>query len=105
MANAALFVRLEAKPGKEKEVERLLRDGLEAIESEPGTTTWYAIRLGFSTFGIFDTFPDDASRQAHLTGHLAKSLMAKSSQLLVHSPTIEKADLLAVKLPEAEHAY
>ncbi len=105
MTNAALFVRLEAKPGKEKEVENLLRNGLESVEGEPGTTSWYAIRLGFSTFGIFDTFPDDVSRQRHLTGELAKTLMAKSSQLLVHSPTIEKADVLAVKLPEEEPAY
>ena len=105
MLKAALFVRLEAKPGKEKEVEMFLKDGLQLVENEPGTSSWYAIRLGFSTFAIFDTFPGNAERQAHLTGQLAKALMAKSSQLLVNPPSIEKADVLAVKMHEPEHAY
>ena len=105
MTNAALFVRLEAKPGKERDVEQLLRSGLQMVENEPDTISWHAIRMGYSVFGIFDTFPDDAAMQAHLTGELAKTLMAKASQLLVHPPTIEKADVLAVKLPEPEHAF
>src|ERR1700746_2578219 len=75
MVNVALFVRLEAKPGKEAEVESFLRGGLPLVEAEPATTTWYGIRLGPSTFGIFDTFPDDAGRQAHLSGAVAKALM------------------------------
>jgi quinol monooxygenase YgiN len=105
MTNAALFVRLEAKPGKERDVEQLLRNGLRLVEDEPDTINWYAIRLGYSTFGIFDTFTSDGGRQAHLTGELAKSLMAKTSQLLLYPPTIEKADVLAVKQPELEPAY
>lgn len=103
MIKAALFVKLEAKPGKEKEVEQLLKDGLHDIEGEADTISWYAIRTGFSTFAIFDTFPGDNGRQAHLTGQVAKTLTAKASQLLACSPTIEKADVLAVKTPEARH--
>ncbi len=103
MIKSALFVTLEAKPGKEKEVEQLLKDGLHIIEDEEETISWYAVRTGFSTFAIFDTFPGDHGRQAHLTGEVAKALTAKASQLLVHTPTIEKADVLAAKMPEAKH--
>lgn len=105
MTRAALFVRFEAKTGKEKEVEELLKDGLHLVQDEPGTNSWYALRLGFSTFAIFDTFSNDAARQAHLTGEIAKKLMAKASQLFLHPPTIEKADVLAVKMPEPEPAW
>ncbi len=80
--NVALLVRLEAKPGKEAEVERFLRGGLSIVEDEPATTTWFAIRLGPSTFGIFDAFPDDAGRQAHLAGQVAAALKARASELL-----------------------
>ncbi|HEY6349474.1 MAG TPA: antibiotic biosynthesis monooxygenase [Candidatus Angelobacter sp.] len=95
----ALLVRLEAKPGKEAAVEQFLRSGLEIVQGEPATTTWYALRLGPSTFGIFDTFPDDAGRQAHLTGRVAAALMAKAGELLSQPPNIEKVDVLAAKLP------
>ena len=100
MIQVALLVRLEAKPGKEQEVETLLRSGLSIVQGELETITWYAIRLGSSTFGIFDTFPSDAARNAHLSGQLAATLMAKASDLLAHPPTIEKVDILAAKLPE-----
>ena len=95
----ALLVRLEAKPGKENEVEQFLRGGLEIVQDEPATTTWYALRLGPSTFGIFDTFPDDSGRQAHLSGRVAAALMAKAGELLSKPPQIEKVDILAAKLP------
>lgn len=95
----ALFVRLEAKPGKEADVESFLRSGLPIVESEPQTITWYALRLGPSTFGIFDTFPDEAGRQAHLQGRVAAALMAKASELLAKPPSIEKVSILAAKLP------
>ncbi|HWB24145.1 MAG TPA: hypothetical protein VG738_01640 [Chitinophagaceae bacterium] len=100
MIKSALFVTLEAKPGKEQEVEQFLKDGLREIECEADTISWYAIRTGFSTFAIFDTFPGDQGRQKHLTGEVAKALMAKASQLLVHSPSVEKADVLAAKMPD-----
>jgi quinol monooxygenase YgiN len=99
MVNVALLVRLEAKPGKEAEVDSFLRSGLAIVQGEPATTAWFAIRFGTSTFGIFDAFPDDAGRQAHLAGRVAAALMAKASDLLSKPPVIEKLDVLAAKLP------
>jgi quinol monooxygenase YgiN len=99
MVTVALLVRLEAKPGKEKEVEEFLNSGLALVQEEPDTTAWFALRLGPSTFGIFDAFPDDSGRQAHLSGRVAAALMAKASDLLAQPPAIEKIDVLAAKLP------
>jgi quinol monooxygenase YgiN len=99
MVKVALFVRLEAKPGKEKDVENFLLSGLPIVQAEPATTAWFGIRLGPSTFGIFDAFPDEAGRQAHLTGRVAAALMAKAGELLAKPPSIEKVDVLAAKLP------
>ena len=95
----ALFVRLEAKPGKEADVESFLRSGLQIVEQEPATITWYALRLGPSTFGIFDTFPDESGRQAHLQGRVAAALMAKAAELLAKPPSIDKVSVLAAKMP------
>jgi quinol monooxygenase YgiN len=99
MVNVALLVRLEAKPGKEEEVLGFLRSGLPLAQAEPATTAWFAIRIGPSTFGIFDAFPDDKGRQAHLSGPIAAALMAKASDLLAQPPVIEPVDVLAAKLP------
>jgi quinol monooxygenase YgiN len=99
MVNVALLVRLEAKPGKEAEVESFLRGGLAIVQDEPATTAWFAIRMGPSTFGIFDAFPDEAGRQAHLSGRVAAALMAKAPDLLAQPPAIDKVDVLAAKLP------
>jgi quinol monooxygenase YgiN len=99
MVKKALFVRLEAKPGKEAEVESFLRGGLSVVQEEPATIAWFGIRLGPTTFGIFDAFPDEAGRQAHLSGKVAAALMAKASELLVAAPVIEKVDVPAAKLP------
>jgi len=99
MVKVALLVRLEAKSGKEAEVENFLRGGLPVVQEEPATTAWFAIRLGPSTFGIFDAFPDEAGRQAHLSGRVAAALMAKASELLAKPPVIEKVEVLAAKLP------
>jgi quinol monooxygenase YgiN len=99
MVKVALFVRLEAKAGKESEVESFLRSGPALVEQEPATTAWFGIRLGPSTFGIFDAFPDDAGRQAHLSGRVAAALVAKASELFAQPPVIENADVLASKLP------
>ena len=98
-ANVALFVRLEAKPGKEAEVAEFLKGGLPLVEAEPGTIAWFGIRLGPSTFAIFDAFPDEAGRQAHLSGKVAAALMEKAKDLLAEPPSIQKADVLAAKLP------
>jgi quinol monooxygenase YgiN len=99
MVSVGLFVRLESKPGKEAEVEAFLRGGLAVVEEEPATVAWFALRLGPSTFGIFDAFPDDAGRQAHLSGRVAAALMAKAPELLARPPAIENVDVLAAKLP------
>jgi quinol monooxygenase YgiN len=100
MVTKALYVRLEAKPGKEAEVEAFLQSGLAIVEQEPNTVAWFAIKMGASTFGIFDAFPDEAGRQAHLTGRVAAALMAKASELLAKAPAIEQIDVLASKLPK-----
>jgi len=99
MVKVALWVRLEAKPGKEAEVESFLKGGLAIVQEEPATTAWFAIRMGPSRFGIFDAFPDDAGRQAHLSGRVAAALMAKAPELLAQPPSIDKIDVLAAKLP------
>src|SRR5438309_12063574 len=99
MVKKALFVRLEAKPGKEAEVESFLRGGLPIVQEELATTAWFGIRLGPSTFAIFDAFPDEAGRDAHLSGKVAKALMEKAPELLAEPPKIEKADVLADRLP------
>ncbi len=99
MVKVGLLVRLEAKPGKESEVENFLRSGLPLAQDEPETAVWFAIRLGPSTFGIFDAFPGDAGRQAHLSGPIAAALMSKASELLAKPPVIEKVDVLAAKIP------
>jgi quinol monooxygenase YgiN len=99
MVTVALWVRLEAKPGKEKDVEAFLRSGLPLAQAEPATTAWFALRLGPSTFGIFDAFPDDSGRKAHLAGPIAAALMAKAPDLLAKPPAIENVDVLAAKLP------
>lgn len=99
MVTAALLVRLEAKPGKEADVENFLRGGLAIVQGEPATIAWFAIRMGPSTFGIFDAFPDDAGRQAHLAGQVAAALMQQAPDLLAAPPDIQQIDVLAAKLP------
>ncbi|MEJ7653381.1 MAG: antibiotic biosynthesis monooxygenase [Chloroflexia bacterium] len=93
-----LLVRLEAKPGKEAEVESFLDGGLSLVEQEPDTTAWFGVRLGPTTFGIFDVFPSESGREAHLSGRVAEALMANAGELF-EPPTIEKLDVIASKLP------
>ena len=100
MVKTALWVMLEAKPGKEKDVENFLNSGLPLVEREPETIAWFALRLGPTTFGIFDAFPDEAGRQAHLSGKVAAALMAKAPELLASAPKIEKIDVITSKLPK-----
>jgi len=97
MVKLALLARLEAKPGKEQEVADFIKSALPLAEQEEGTVSWYALQLGPSTFGIFDTFENEEGRQAHLGGDIAKALMAKAPELLAQPPVIEQVDLLAVK--------
>ncbi|MGH2770666.1 MAG: putative quinol monooxygenase [Actinomycetota bacterium] len=94
-----LFVPLEAKPGKEAEVEAFLEEGLSLVEEEPETIAWFAIRTGPSSYGIFDVFADESGRQAHLSGRVAAALMEKAAELFATPPSINKLDVLAAKLP------
>lgn len=97
MEKYALLARVEAKPGKEDELFNFLKSALPLAEAEPATVRWYALRLGPSTFGIFDSFETEAGRKAHLDGEIAKALMANASILLAKDPVIENVELLAVK--------
>src|SRR5258705_1567716 len=99
MSKLALYVPLEAKPGKEKEVAEFLKSALPLVEAEPGTVTWFAIQEGPSSFAIFDTFNDESGRNAHLNGKDAAALMATASELLAKPPAIRQIDILADKLP------
>lgn len=100
MVTVGLLVQVEAKPGKEDEVAEFFKGGLSIVQDEPATTAWFAIRLGPARFGIFDVFPDDSGRQAHLNGRLAAALMAKASDLFIQAPSIEPVDVLSSKLPQ-----
>ena len=100
MYTVALFARLEAKPGKEKEVAKFLEAGLSMANQETTTPIWFALRLGPTTFGIFDAFTDESGRQAHLNGPIAKALMAKADELFSKPPAIEKIEVLGAKLPK-----
>jgi|SRR4051794_37955332 quinol monooxygenase YgiN len=99
IANLALLVRVEAKTGHEEDVENFLRDALPLVDGEAGTTLWFGFRIGPSTFGIFDCFPDEPARQEHLNGQVAGQLLEKADELLAAPPTIEQLDILAAKLP------
>jgi quinol monooxygenase YgiN len=99
MVRVGLLVQLEAKPGREAEVGSFLESAVSLANRDNSTIAWFAIRLGPATFGVFDAFPDDAGRQAHLNGPIAQALMAKASELLAKPPKIERLDVLAAKLP------
>jgi quinol monooxygenase YgiN len=93
----AIWAQLEAKPGKEKEVEAFLKSAQPLAEREPLTLSWYAIKTGPGTYGIFDTFADENGRNAHLNGEIAKALFAKAAELFSKPPEIAKPEVLAVK--------
>lgn len=99
MFKLALFVRLEAKPGKEGDVAKFLETGLALANQETTTPLWFALRLGPSTFGVFDAFSDESGRQAHLNGPIAKALMAQAPELFAKAPAIESIEVLGAKVP------
>ncbi|HSP14361.1 MAG TPA: antibiotic biosynthesis monooxygenase [Thermoanaerobaculia bacterium] len=100
MVTLGLFVRLEAKPGKEEEVAAFLKQGLQLANQEATTPLWFAVRLGKTTFAIFDAFNDEKGRQNHLNGPIAAALMAQAPNLLATPPVIERLDVLGAKLPK-----
>ena len=101
MLTVSLFLRLEAKPGKEAELAAFLMQGLELARQEATTPVWFALRIGPSTFGIFDAFADEAGRRGHLNGPIAQALMAQAPNLLASPPIIERVEVLGAKLPQS----
>jgi quinol monooxygenase YgiN len=101
MSRVAIWAQLEAKPGKEKEVEDFLKSAQPLAEREAGTLSWYAIKMGPGKYGIFDTFADEAGRNAHLNGDIAKALFAKAADLFSKAPDVAKPEILAVKSSKA----
>jgi quinol monooxygenase YgiN len=101
MDKLAILALLTPRPGKEKEVEEFLKSAQPLAEREQGTTTWYALKLADGKFAIFDTFKDEAGRNAHLTGDIAKALFAKAEELFATAPVVEKLEILASKAPAA----
>jgi hypothetical protein len=99
MVRKALYVRLDAKPGFESKVEEFLTSALPLVEAEEATKAWFAIKMGPMTYGIFDAFPDDAGRDAHLAGKVADALRMRAEELFRSPPQIEKIDVIAAKLP------
>jgi quinol monooxygenase YgiN len=97
MVKFAIWATVQAKPGKESQVESFLKSAQPLAEAERGTVTWYALHLGGGRFGIFDTFQDEAGREAHLNGEIAKALMANAKELLAGDPQIQKIEILAAK--------
>lgn len=97
MQKYALYGRLKVKPGKEMELESFLKQGAEMAKAEKGTIRWFAIKEDDGAYSIFDTFDDEAGRDAHLNGEIAKALMAKSETLLSEPPQIHKIEILAEK--------
>ena len=97
MSKLGIWAQLEAKPGKEEELEDFLKSAQPLAQGEPGTVTWYAIKMGPGKYGIFDTFNDENGRNAHLNGEIAKALFAKADQLLSQAPKIDKQEILASK--------
>lgn len=100
MLSLGLFVRLEAKPGKENDVADFLQQGLQLTNQEATTLLWFALRLGPTTFAIFDAFADESGRETHLNGPIAKALMAHAPDLLAEPPSIERTEVLGAKLPQ-----
>ena len=97
MSRVAIWAQLEARPGKEKEIEEFLKSAQPLAVLEPDTLSWYAVKLGPGKYGIFDTFADERGRNAHLNGEIAKALFAKAGDLLAKPPEISKPEILAVK--------
>ena len=97
MPKLALYVSLKAKPGKEGEVEAFLKQGAQLSASESGTVTWYGLKEDEGLYSVFDTFENEAGREAHLNGEIAKALMARASELFAEPPKIHKITLVAAK--------
>lgn len=99
MASLGVFVLLEAKPGKESEAAGFLKEEFPSVEAEAGTTAWFAVQLGPTTFGVFGAFPDEESREAHLSGAAAQALKEQTPAIFAKPPAVNRLNVLAAKLP------
>lgn len=97
MVKVGIWAQLEAKAGKENEVEKFLKSAQSLAELEADTISWYAIKMGPGKYGIFDTFADESGRNAHLQGEIAKALFARAEELFAKAPDIAKPEILASK--------
>jgi quinol monooxygenase YgiN len=97
MITCGLFVRLEAKPGKEQAVADFLASGLELTNREATTPIWFTLQLSPTTFGVFDAFASEEDRRAHLAGNMAKALMSLVDEMLARPPSVEPVDILGMK--------
>lgn len=97
MVTKAIWVMLKAKPGKESEVEAFLSQGATLANDEARTVNWYGVKIAPGMYGVFDTFENEAGRDAHMSGEIAKALMAKAPDLFSNELKIEKMDVLAAK--------
>ena len=104
MVTQGLLVRLEARHGRDREVQAFLESAVALVEGEPATTAWFAVRFGRSEYGIFDVFPDEAGRDAHLAGPVAAALEEQVKELFAEPPRIQRASILAHKVPDARLA-
>ncbi|CAN5473751.1 hypothetical protein BH10ACT11_BH10ACT11_06680 [soil metagenome] len=99
MVEKGIWVQMQAKEGKESEVEEFLRSGEALVGDEPDTIAWFALKIGEGKYGIFDAFNDDAGRDAHMNGAVAAALMEKAPDLFESAPQIDQPDVIASKLP------
>ena len=97
MAKQAIWVMLKAKAGKESDVEAFLKQGAAMSQNESQTVTWYGVKIAPGVYGVFDTFDDEQGRDAHMSGDIAKALMAKAPELFENQLQIEKMEILATK--------
>ena len=95
MEAIGLLVTLEARAGKEADAEAFLKSAQPLALNEKATLKWYAVKFAPGKFAIFDTFANEAGRNAHLSGDIAKALGARAVELLAAPPQIEKVEVLA----------
>jgi quinol monooxygenase YgiN len=102
MDKFAIWSRMEVKPGKEQELEAFLKHAHTLIAHESGTTTFYTLKVGSSTYSTFNTFADEAALNAHVNGSVAKALLARSDELFLHPPQIVKTTIIEAKVPNEQ---
>jgi len=98
MERIGILAVLQARPGREHDLETFLKSAQPLAELETQTLRWYALKIDSAHFAIFDTFEDEAGRKAHVDGEIARQLFAVATDLLAAPPSIELVDIVARKL-------